>query len=98
MGLYIGITTKQLLSRLENDGDISPVQIRVFYQAVRSFYHTAAEYALANLPLKDAVLHNASFLFFDKRERALFCQVEYLIQRYDNSTPPFGQPPHTCSL
>ena len=85
MGLYIGITTKQVLSHLQNDGDISPLQIRIFYQAVRGFYYTAAEYALANLPLKDALLQNASFLVFDKRESALFCQVEYFIQRYIRS-------------
>jgi len=53
-----------LLRQLEQDGDISPTQVKVFYQAVRGFYYTAAEYALANLPLTDEVLQNASFLNF----------------------------------
>ena len=34
LGLYVGMTTRQLLSKLERDGDISPGQVMVFYQAV----------------------------------------------------------------
>ena len=56
--------------------------MKVFYQAVRGFYYTAAEYALANLPLTDEVLQNASFLNFEKREIALFSQVEFFVRRY----------------
>ena len=83
-GLYIGITTGQLLNRLEHDGDTTPTQIKTFYQAVHGFYSTAAEYALRNLPLKDAVLHNACFLNFEKRETTLFSQVEFFLKRYNN--------------
>jgi len=59
--------------------------VKVFYQAVRGFYYTAAEYALANLPLTDEVLQNASFVNFEKQEIALFfpggilCQKVYIM-------------------
>ena len=76
-GLYIGITTRQLLNWLEDGGDISPTQVRVLYQAVHAFYYTAAKYALVNLPLKDAVLQNMCFLDFMKRETALFSQLDF---------------------
>ena len=48
--------TKQRLSKLEDEGDITPVEVKTFYLAVRAFYITATEYAFANLPLKDDVL------------------------------------------
>ena len=80
--LYIGITTRQLLCKLEDDGDTTPAQVKIFYQAVRGFYSTAAEYALKNLPLKDAALQNARFLGFETREAAVFSQVEFFVNRY----------------
>ena len=81
-GLFIGITTRQLLLKMENDGDISPRQVKVFYEAVREFYTTATKYALANLPFKDELLQSASFVQFENREKAVFSQVEYFIARY----------------
>lgn len=81
-GLYIGITTRQLLNRLEHNGEISPTHVKEFYQAVRGFYHTAAEYGLANLPLRDEVLRNAWIVNFEKRETALLSQVEFYVKRY----------------
>ena len=80
-GLYIGITTRQLLNKLENDGAISPSQVMVFYVAVRSFYCTAAKYVKENLPLKDAVLKNACFVDFEQRSTAEFSQVEFFVSR-----------------
>ena len=81
--MFIGFTTKQLLRKLEKEGDITPAQIRKFYQAVREFYTTAVEYALKNLPLKDKVLENAHFLNFQARETALISQVEFFVTRYN---------------
>ena len=53
--LYIGLVTKQLSSKFEQEGDIT-AEVKRFYLAVRSFYVTASEYAFANLPLDDPVL------------------------------------------
>lgn len=79
--LYIGITTRRLLNRLRDEGDISTVEVNNFYRAVRSFYCTAADYAINNLPISDAVLQNANFLRFETREVASFSQVEFFLNR-----------------
>ena len=54
--LFIGLTTKQLLSKPEDEGDITPAEVSTFYLAVRCFYVKALEYAFANLPLDDPVI------------------------------------------
>lgn len=79
--LFIGMMTKQLLNRLADGGDISPQKVKVFYNAVREFYTTAAKYALSNLPLKDAVLENSQFVHFGSRESATISQVFYFVSR-----------------
>lgn len=79
--LFIGIT-RQLLVRLEDGGDISSEQVKVFYTAVRGFYCRAATYALANLPLKGSVLQNSEFVNFESRESANISQVTFFISRY----------------
>jgi hypothetical protein len=71
---------------LLNEGDISPFQVTTFYKAVRSFYVTAAEYSITNLPLNDDVLENASFLNFQMRKSATFSQVEFFVERFVNNT------------
>ena len=48
---------------MKNDGDISPGELKVFYEAVRKFYTiaTICKYVLAKVSLKDEVLQSASF-------------------------------------
>ena len=79
--MFIGITTKQLVLKLHNDGDISTRQMHGFYTSARAFYYKAAAYALSNLPLKDAVLQNAVFVNFDNRESANISQVTFFVTR-----------------
>lgn len=54
----------------------------MFYEAVREFYSRATTYALANLPVNDQVLCSSSFVNVEKREAAVFSQVEFFIKRY----------------
>ena len=82
----MGIIT-QSLNRLFEAGDISDAQVKTFYEAVQSFYNTAADYALANLPINDSVLMNARFVDFDRRESADFSQVEFFVNRYPGLLP-----------
>ena len=79
---YVGITARQLLKKLEEEGDISPAKAKAFYQAVCTFYTTAADYAWKNLPLSDSVLKNAGIVNFEARETSLFTQVEFFLNRY----------------
>ena len=73
--------TRQLLNKLEDEGDITHQEFRVFYNGVRDFLRTAADYALNNLPIKDELLQNAGFLNFEKRELSCFSQVEYFVHQ-----------------
>ena len=79
--LFVGSMTRQKLNQLLEEGDISPHQITVFYQAVREFYTTAVEYALSHLPFKDEVLENAQFAHFQSREAASVSQVLFFVSR-----------------
>ena len=45
-GIFIGLTTKQLLRRLKNEGNILSRDVQAFYKAVRNFYICAADYAI----------------------------------------------------
>ena len=81
-GLHVGLVTRQLLHKLEEQGDITQRDVRIFYSAVREFYITATDYALANLPVRDEVVKNASFIDFEKKESSVFSKVEFFIQRY----------------
>ena len=80
--IFVGIMTKRVLQKLLDDGEISSLQVTKFYKGVRAFYVRALEYALDNLPLKDDLLKNASFVSYKKREDASFSQVEYFVDRF----------------
>ena len=60
--IFIGFSTKLHLQKLLEEGDISPAQVTNFYQSARAFYVQAVKYALDNLPIKDYLLRNASFV------------------------------------
>ena len=61
--------------------------MKVFYQAVRCFYSSAAEYAVKHLPFNDKVLENSRFVNFEKREVVDFTQVEFFLNKYPNLLP-----------
>ena len=79
--IFIEFSTKLHLRKLLEEGDISPAQVTKFYQSARAFYVQAVKYALDNLPIKDYLLRNASFVSFKSREKASFSQVEYFVER-----------------
>ena len=54
--LFIGITTRQRLSKLFENGDVSDREVDQFHNAVRGFYCKATAYVLANLPFHDSVI------------------------------------------
>ena len=74
------MSTRQLLNRLEDDGDISSADVKLFYTAARQLY-SKADYALDNLPLNDPVLQNSKFIDFMKKDTQDFLQVEYFVAR-----------------
>jgi hypothetical protein len=90
-GLFVGIGTKMLLKKLLDNGDIDPRSEKKFYRSARMFYMQAMAYSLSNLPLKDDLLINASFVNFKKRADVKFSQVEYFVLRF-NDLLPFNMP------
>ena len=79
--MFVGLLTRQKLLKLHNDGDVSDGEVRVFYEAVREFYSTAASYALKNLPTTDEVLQNAQFVHFENRVNSTVSQVLSFVLR-----------------
>lgn len=79
----LGLQPGCILMKLLNDGDISDRQLKVFFKAARSFNQRSVEYAIANLPHGDEVLHNSRFLNYEKNDESTFTQVEYFLSRYN---------------
>ena len=73
--------TRQRLQRLFREGYLSHTEKTKFFKSVRAFSIRAMEYSLANLPLNDDVLKNATFVHVPPREDASFAQVEYFVLR-----------------
>ena len=49
--LYVELVTKQHISKLEDEGDITPAEVKTFFLSVHGFYVTATEFAFDNLPM-----------------------------------------------
>ena len=73
--------TRQHLQWLFREGYLSSTEKTKFFKSVRAFYIWAMEYSLANLPLNDDVLKNATFVHVPSGEDASFAQVEYFVLR-----------------
>ena len=71
--------------KLEQDGDVSVIQVKKFYKGVRLFYLSAVDYVIDNLPLNDSLLQNAEFVYYPKREHATISQVVYFVTRLASS-------------
>lgn len=80
--LVIGFVTKQKLQKLFDDGDISDLNKKKFYIAVRSFYIDATSQALAKLPFDDPVLNNSVFVNFEEKEECTFNVVDFFCNKY----------------
>ena len=79
-----GFTTKALLEKLLNEGDITNQQFNRFLTAATTFHIHTYEYALDNLPRNDGLLINARVLNFETRISASTSieQLLYFIKRY----------------
>ncbi len=69
--LHIGFTTRSLLLKLLEEGDISELSDNFLKELLNMLSS-----------LRDELLDCAQFLNFDLRETALFSQVEFFVRRY----------------
>ena len=83
--LCIGFLTKQTVTRLHEEGDISDTQFRNFFEAVRKFLVGAADYLLRWCPFEDDLLVHATWLDFEQRLQKNFPSVEYFVHRFPNA-------------
>ena len=77
----MGFTTRGTLNRFLEAGDVPSNQAQQFQQAALAFLVGAVEYAMAKLPLKDALLKHARFVDVQLRAE---CGVEdalYFVDR-----------------
>ena len=58
--LYIGLITRQTLSKQLNEGSISPEDVNKFHRGVPAFIEEASAYVLKRLPVDNPLLKHAS--------------------------------------
>lgn len=80
--IWIGFQTKQLLSKLLNDGDITEHARAKFLAAAKAFLVKVATYLQKWCPINDEVLVNAEWLDFDKRQQKTFMEVEFFVNKF----------------
>ena len=80
--LMIGFQTKQTLSQLLREGDISPHQQALFYKAIKAFFVRATEYLLKWCPFQEELLTHSTWLHFEDRLEKNFLSVEYFVLKY----------------
>ena len=85
--LYVGLLTRMTLTRLLEDGSVSPTAASKFYASARIFFKTAVDYALSHVPFDDPVLTNAQFVNVSTRLESDFTQVQFFVQRYPTLLP-----------
>ena len=78
LGPWVGFQTKQVLSRLLNNGDISEHAHANFLEAAKLFLVKVAVYLQKWCPIDDELLVNAEWLDFDKRQQKTFMSMEFL--------------------
>ena len=82
--IWIGFQTKQILTKLLNDGDIGRSAYATFLTAAKSFLVKVAVYLQKWCPIDDELLVNAEWLDFNKRQQKTFMAVEFFICRFPN--------------
>ncbi|XP_061571349.1 uncharacterized protein LOC133424833 [Cololabis saira] len=79
--LNVGFTTRGTLNRFLEAGDVSSDQAQQFHQAALAFLVGAVDYAMAKLPLKDALLKHARFVDVQLRAECGVEDVLYFVHR-----------------
>ena len=78
--MFISISTKTLIYKLFEEGDISPAEKLKFYSAVHTFYSETFSYAIQKLPINDSVLKRSIFVDISKRDVGSFEYVLYFVE------------------
>ena len=80
--MFIAISTKTLINKLFEEGDISPAEKQKFYSAVHRFYSETFSYTIQKLPINDSVLKHSVFVDISKRDVASFNDVLCFVEKF----------------
>ena len=80
--IHIGGTTKFLLQKLRNQGDISETDYDNILKAVQVYIKVALKYVLEKFPITDGVLLHAKWITVQKRTDAKWESIEFFIANF----------------
>ena len=81
--MYLGLLTKSTLSKLFEGGTISDSLKDKFLDGVQTFYERSFKYGMEKLHIDDALLKNAVFGDFLKRENDNLDNVLFFVEGFD---------------
>ena len=77
--VFLALTTKKLLNKLFNDGDITKQEYDTCLRGAQSFYKSSLEYILKKMDMTETLWAHAVFVDFFKKESASWSDVEYFV-------------------
>ena len=80
--VFIGFTTKQMLKKLFNDGDIDKLQHDNVLRASVAFYRESLRYVLTKMDMNNTFWLHAVWVDFFRRDQAKWSDIEYFIERF----------------
>ena len=94
--VFVGLTTKGLLKKKLNDGDITQGSYNICLLGAREFYRTFLQYILKKMNMTDTLWAHAVWIDFFKRGEALWSDVEYFIEKFKSICSLMTMKPMSC--
>ena len=80
--VYVGLTTKKLLQRKFENGEITQKQHDTCLLGAQSFYRTSLEYVLTKMDMRETLWSHAVWINFFRREESSWSNVEYFVHNF----------------
>ena len=81
--IYLGGTTKAMLNKLLNEGDITETKYNKFFYAAHCYFKNSLAYILGKFQLREELIQNAVWINIPQRLEAEWQNVEYFYDRFD---------------
>lgn len=81
--IYLGGTTKAMLNKLLNEGDITETKYNKFFYAAHCYFKNSLAYILGKFQLREELIQNAVWINIPHRLEAEWQNVEYFYDRFD---------------
>lgn len=80
--VFLGITTKAILNRKLNEGDITQKQFKTCLHSNLAFYRMSLEYLLQKMDTSKTLWVHAMVIIFFKRKDAVLEDIEYFATQF----------------